>query len=719
MCDSAHAVCALVLPMKNSIPDRVPGAPLPDADSASLVPCSSGEQLPLERVLEGLGDGVWDWDMVKGTEYLSPRLKAIYGYTEADGLLRAAQLDALTHPDDVPGMQADRQAHWAGRTPYYRNEHRVRHKLGHWVWVLTRGLVISRDAHGQPLRMVGTHTDITERKQAALDHVRTRERLELAMQGANDGLWDWDLTTDHTHYSPRFQALVGYTSPAEFEQRFSFRSQLHPDDLPRVTSAVRAHLEGRTPAFNEDYRLCTRDGTYRWFNGRGKCSGADGKGCPTRFAGHLTDITARMAADQARAQLQAQLDEAHQRQAVSTLASQVGHDLQQLLAEVQSQLQRAETAVASNDAAASCVHDALQAARRARHLVLQMQAFSSTQTQHMQLLDLSAWVGEQCDRLRLMAPPGTQLTERLSAQPLQVLADGGQLEQVLHNLCFHAWQSAAQAPVCMEVSVQADPAGGVLWVVQDDGPAIAPEALPHVLQPFHPALRASGRAGISSLAVVDRLVAAHQGRVSVHSAPGEGCRVAVWLPRVLPAAGVAGAAGAALRESRGGPATATAAASQAAPGDVHAHTDAQAQARPSANPASAVKGGRHVVYIDDYEAMVYLIGRMLKKRGVRVTAFERAADALALVRANPEAVDLLVTDYNMPEFSGMDVVREVARLAPGLPMVITSGHVTPALRSEAQAAGVLEVLNKQDSVDDLAAKLAELLQRLPPRHKAD
>jgi DNA-binding NtrC family response regulator len=106
---------------------------------------------------------------------------------------------------------------------------------------------------------------------------------------------------------------------------------------------------------------------------------------------------------------------------------------------------------------------------------------------------------------------------------------------------------------------------------------------------------------------------------------------------------------------------------------------------------------------------------MLRKRGCRVSAFERAEDALALVQANPADVDLLVTDYNMPGISGLDVVRQVKAWRADLPMAITSGHVTPAMTAEAMAEGVLQVLNKQDSVEDMADQLAALLARLPAR----
>ena len=128
-----------------------------------------------KQALESVGDGVWDWHVQAGVEFLSPQCRAMYGYSEIELPDDPAALDAITHPDDRERMLADREAHFQGRTPSYINEHRVRCKDGHWKWVLSRGIVISRDAAGAPLRMIGTHTDISAHKQAdALRHERDR-----------------------------------------------------------------------------------------------------------------------------------------------------------------------------------------------------------------------------------------------------------------------------------------------------------------------------------------------------------------------------------------------------------------------------------------------------------------------------------------------------------------------------------------------------------------
>jgi len=116
--------------------------------------------------LESTGDGVWDWHIPSGVEFYSRRLIEMYGFREGEIANFSHALDRRTHPDDKPQMDHDREAHFTGETATYTNEHRVRCKDGQWKWVLSRGMVIARDENGAPLRMIGTHTDITERKNA-------------------------------------------------------------------------------------------------------------------------------------------------------------------------------------------------------------------------------------------------------------------------------------------------------------------------------------------------------------------------------------------------------------------------------------------------------------------------------------------------------------------------------------------------------------------------
>ena len=116
--------------------------------------------------MESTGDGVWDWYVQTGEEFFSPRLLQMCGFEDTDLRNLSQELDNRTHPDDIEQMERDRRDHFEGRSASYQNEHRVRRKDGSWKWVLSRGMVISRDAQGQPLRMIGTFTDVTKRKES-------------------------------------------------------------------------------------------------------------------------------------------------------------------------------------------------------------------------------------------------------------------------------------------------------------------------------------------------------------------------------------------------------------------------------------------------------------------------------------------------------------------------------------------------------------------------
>lgn len=174
--------------------------------------------------------------------------------------------------------------------------------------------------------------------------------------------------------------------------------------------------------------------------------------------------------------------------------------------------------------------------------------------------------------------------------------------------------------------------------------------------------------------MVHGIVKAHRGAIAVHSRPGAGTRFDIYLP-------LAGETG-----------------------------TLQPERAPAPEAPVSEASGRHVVYIDDYEAMVFLVGRLLRKQGFRVSTFESGETALAWLRAHDEPVDLVVTDQNMPGLSGVEVARAIRRLRPGLRIAIVSGHVSDELLAEAAAAGVNEVLGKQDSMEALGAAIRQLLE---------
>jgi diguanylate cyclase (GGDEF)-like protein/PAS domain S-box-containing protein len=132
--------------------------------------------------------------------------------------------------------------------------------------------------------------DVTQRKQMEQALRTSEERYAVAARGANDGLWDWDLTTNSMYFSPRWKAMLGYGEEEIQDQAIEWLARIHPEDCERVQAAIDQHLKGEIPHFESDFRLRHKRGEYRWYRSRGMAI-HDDEGEPYRIAGSLTDIT--------------------------------------------------------------------------------------------------------------------------------------------------------------------------------------------------------------------------------------------------------------------------------------------------------------------------------------------------------------------------------------------------------------------------------------------
>ncbi|MEL7316259.1 MAG: PAS domain-containing protein, partial [Cyanobacteria bacterium J06559_3] len=388
----------------------------------------------LERILETVLAGYWDWDIPNHQEYLSPGFKHMLGYADHELPNTPDSWQSLIFPDDLLKVQKNFNHHIQsrGQAPYY-NEVRYRHKDGSTVWVICSGQVIEWDAHDNPLRMVGCHIDISDRKQLELklqksqktlsevldnaiagiirlrfypdtsiqydyisphceqnfgytvaelmpdanlwrscidpddwntiimptmqsilqrrepsthvieyrfrrkddsicwilanilaqwnelgqywdvtvvdtdisDRQRTEEALresearwQFALEGAEDGVWDWNTQTDTVFYSRQWKAMLGYAE-ADVGDRFrEWESRVHPEDKEQAYAALDKHIRGETPLYQNEHRMRCRDGSYKWILTRGKVIERTPEGAPLRVIGIHTDVSDRRLAEQ-------------------------------------------------------------------------------------------------------------------------------------------------------------------------------------------------------------------------------------------------------------------------------------------------------------------------------------------------------------------------------------------------------------------------------------
>jgi CheY-like chemotaxis protein len=254
------------------------------------------------------------------------------------------------------------------------------------------------------------------------------------------------------------------------------------------------------------------------------------------------------------------------------------------------------------------------------------------------------------------------------------------------NLCTNAWHALQGRPGRIEVGLALHtvtvPASRVgkalaagryarLWV-QDSGVGMDAATQARIFEPFFTTKPTDQGTGLG-LSVVHGIVTAHQGAIRIDSVPGQGTTVNLYLPL----------------------------------------TDREPAPAPAAPtlPIGAHGSGQHVLYVDDDEVIVVMVERLLTQAGYRVSAFRDGRAAVAAVQAAPQAFDVVVTDFNMPGFTGMDVARAVAAISPDVPVVISSGYISEDLQAQARAAGVRHLLQKQNSLEELALLVRGLVAR--------
>jgi signal transduction histidine kinase/CheY-like chemotaxis protein len=370
--------------------------------------------------------------------------------------------------------------------------------------------------------------------------------------------------------------------------------------------------------------------------------------------------------------LESQLRESQKMQAIGTLAGGIAHDFNNILGAILGNIELARQDTGADSPARTSLIEIDKAARRARDLVSQILTFSRKEPLAKSPVDLRAVVQEAARLARIGLPPDITLSVNTASPVPAVLADATQVQQALLNLCTNAVQAMGGQRGSVDISLLAD-GDAVRVAVRDTGSGMDAATAARVFEPFF-TTKPTGQGTGLGLSVVHGIMRAHEGEVSVQSVPGQGSVFTLVFSK--------------------------------AAGDLLNARIAPVQTVP---PATATDGqGRHILYVDDDQALVFLVQRALTRRGYQVTTFTDPRLAIQALTTQPDAFDLLVTDYNMPGFSGVELLRAAKTIRPDLPVALASGYVTPEIEESALAAGASALIRKPNGVDELV----DVVQRL-------
>ncbi|MDB5849041.1 MAG: hypothetical protein JWP29_2793 [Rhodoferax sp.] len=252
--------------------------------------------------LKGADLGLWDWDLVADRLTVNDRQWQILGYVPNEVPLTRAFWQSLLHPDDWPALETAFTNHVRQGSPAYKLEHRMRHKDGHWVWVLDHAMVIERNPQGRALRVLGTHLDITARKEAEEIQRDTAQRLELAMQSGNIGLLDWHLPSGTLILNALGHRMLGRSVDNPDDAPIAaadWDALRHPDDNQAVRAAQAALVRGERQTADIEYRMRHADGHYIYLHMRAEIVSRDAMDRPLRLVGIFRDVSQRKNTEEA------------------------------------------------------------------------------------------------------------------------------------------------------------------------------------------------------------------------------------------------------------------------------------------------------------------------------------------------------------------------------------------------------------------------------------
>jgi PAS domain S-box-containing protein len=357
------------------------------------------------------------------------------------------------------------------------------------------------DDEGDIVALCGVSTDITEQKERERELQRLKERFELAVEGANLGVWDWDMATDEVEFNEQWAQMLGH-SPAEIEPRLKeWERRVHPDDIDRVKEALDAHIAGGTELYDTEHRMEAADGTWIWIRDIGEIAERDEDGEPVRAVGIHLDIDERKQAEQELKRQNSRLNE---------FAGVVSHDLRNPLN------------VAQGRAAILQQRDGEELKEHLTPLVAALERMESIIEDTLMLARQGETVGEMSpvSAIELIGKcwQGVETVEATLEMDdeFTIRGDRDRLRHVFENLFRNAVEHGGE-----DVTVWVGRAGENGIYVEDDGPGIPPSDRETVFEPGHTSAASGTGFGLT---IVKRIAEAHGWAVTVAEGRDGGAR---------------------------------------------------------------------------------------------------------------------------------------------------------------------------------------------------
>lgn len=482
------------------------------------------------------------------------------------------------------------------------------------------------------------------------------------------------------YVSPHYETVWGRSCASLLEDPRSLWDAVHPQDQERLLTH---QLEGDGTGFQGEIRILRPDSSVRWVRMR-TLPFRHSNGEILSLAGVAEDITEQKRIEEALTKTERQFRQSSRMEAIGTLAGGIAHDFNNILTAILGYTELALATVSKGSRTQRNLQEVLTAGHRAKHLVLQILAFSRQAGQGKKPTPIHMVVREALKLLRASIPSTIEIHQFLKTEAT-ILADPTQMHQVIINFCTNAEYAMRETGGILKVvveevdvtkhmarmisGIQAGP--HVRLTVQDTGSGMTPEVLERMFDPFF-TTKPIGEGSGMGMAVAHGIITGHGGALVVDSVVNKGTKIEVYLPTV--------------------------------PTPVPERLDDQ---------GPIPTGKESILFVDDEETIARLGKELLTQLGYTVEVHTSSVEALNVFRLAPQRFDLAITDQTMPGLTGEALSRELLRIRPDLPIILCTGFSHIMSAEKAKALGIQGYLMKPLAIRDLVPIIRHVLDKTP------